>query len=117
MILTSSTSGLLAHAGGSVYAATKIALIGLARSLSAELSSRQIRVNCICPGAVDTPLLRRLYSDTDLEEAAATNPLGRLAQPGDVADVMLFLTSPAARHINGVALRVDGGAAVQGTAW
>jgi NAD(P)-dependent dehydrogenase (short-subunit alcohol dehydrogenase family) len=111
-VLTSSISGLQAHAGAAVYAATKMAVIGLGRSLAAELAPRRIRVNMVCPGGVDTALTRGAYGEDAervIAEYAAANPLGRIAQPEDIARAMVFLASDAARHINGVALRVDGG--------
>ncbi len=112
IILTSSISGLMAHPGDAVYAATKIAVIGLGRSLALEVNQRRIRVNMICPGGVETPLTLGAYGDqaaSVIEGYALANPLGRIAQPEDIAEAMVFLASGAARHINGVALRVDGG--------
>ncbi len=113
IVLTSSTSGIVAHPLAGAYAATKLGLVGLQRSLVAELAPRRIRVNAVCPGAVDTPLVRSTYPvDTDqvIADAAAANPLGRIAQPEDVAEAICFLID--ARHVNGVALRVDGGESV-----
>jgi 3-oxoacyl-[acyl-carrier protein] reductase len=101
-----------AHPGTSVYAATKFALIAFGRSLALELAPRRIRVNMVCPGGVDTPLTHGVYGDDTprvLAEYAEINPAGRFATASDVADAVLFLASPAARHVNGVALRVDGG--------
>jgi len=112
MVFTSSTSGLVAHPGATVYSATKIALIGLARCLAAELAPRRIRVNCVCPGGVDTPLVQRMYDRDVIESSAAANPLGRIADASDVAAAVRYLASPAARHVNGVALRVDGGESI-----
>jgi NAD(P)-dependent dehydrogenase (short-subunit alcohol dehydrogenase family) len=115
IVLTSSISGQIAHPGAAVYGATKIALIGLARSLASELSPRRIRVNCVCPGGVDTPLVTAVMGDerdADIAEYAKVNPLGRIATPDDVAEVVLFLAGAA--HVNGVALRVDGGDALLG---
>jgi NAD(P)-dependent dehydrogenase (short-subunit alcohol dehydrogenase family) len=115
--VAASTSGLTAHPDAAVYGATKAALVALARSLALELAPRRVRVNAVCPGGVDTPLSRAAYP----EEAASgfagyreTNPLGRIATPDDVAAVFAFLASDAARHVNGVALRVDGGDSVMG---
>lgn len=116
IVFTSSISGLAAHVGGAAYGATKIALVGLMRSLAAELAPR-VRVNAVCPGGVDTPMLRANYADT-LEDTIAgylpAIPLGRIAQPEDVATAIAFLASPGSRHITGVALRVDGGEGVAG---
>ena len=119
VVITSSTSGLIAHEGGAVYAATKIALIGLGRSLAMELAGRSIRVNMVCPGAVDTPMIRGVWgseaeAQRALAEYAATNPLRRFAEPEDVARAIVVLASPDARHITGVSLRVDGGDGLMG---
>lgn len=112
VILTSSISGLVAHPGGVVYAASKTAQIGLARSLAAELAPRRIRVNVICPGTIDTPMAHTAHTTEQLESFAAANPLSRLGQPEDVATAFLFLAR--AEYVNGVALRVDGGDALLG---
>ena len=112
VILTSSTSGLQSHPGAAVYSATKFALIGFGRSLALELAPQRIRVNMVCPGGVDTPLTHGVYGDDTsrvLAEYAQENPLGRFAVASDVADAVVFLASAKAQHINGVALRVDGG--------
>jgi NAD(P)-dependent dehydrogenase (short-subunit alcohol dehydrogenase family) len=107
VILTSSISGLVAHPGGAVYAASKTAQIGLARSLAAELAPRRIRVNVICPGTIDTPMAHAAHTKEQLDGFAAANPMGRLGRPEDVADAFLFLAR--AEYVNGMALRVDGG--------
>jgi NAD(P)-dependent dehydrogenase (short-subunit alcohol dehydrogenase family) len=112
VILTSSISGLQAHPGGAVYAATKTAQLGLARSLAAELAPRRIRVNAICPGTIVTPMATTAHTDRQLAEFAQANPLGRLGQPEDVAEAFVFLAEAA--YVNGVALRVDGGDTLMG---
>lgn len=112
IVLTASTSGLHAHAGASVYAATKIALIGFARSLALELAPH-VRVNCVCPGAVDTPLLHRLNAASEIAAYRDANPLGAVATPESVAAAVVFLAT--ATHVTGVALRVDGGDGVHGS--
>lgn len=116
IVLTSSTSGLIAHPGAAVYAATKSALIGLGRCLAMELADRRIRVNTICPGGVETELTRGIYGDLQAaaDDYARLNPLGRIAQPEDIADAIAFLVGSDARHITGVVLRVDGGDGLHG---
>ena len=117
IVIVGSTSGLDGHPGAAVYAASKIGLIGFARSLALELSSQGIRVNTVCPGAVDTPLLRGLFSDDErdsrLETYVSMNPLRQLATTVDIAEAIIFLSS--AKHINGTALRIDGGDGLSGS--
>jgi len=115
IVITASDSGLMAHPGAAVYAASKIALIGLGRCLAAELGPRRIRVNMVCPGGVDTPLTRGVYgdeSDAVIAEYAASLPLGRISMPQDVAEVVFFLAG--ADQVTGVSLRVDGGDSLMG---
>jgi NAD(P)-dependent dehydrogenase (short-subunit alcohol dehydrogenase family) len=110
IVVTSSTSGLVAHPGAAVYGATKLAIVGLVRSLAAELAPRRVRVNAVCPGGVDTPLLVSAYGSNaavETEEYERRNPLGKIGQPSDVAAAMVYLA--CASHVTGVALRVDGG--------
>jgi NAD(P)-dependent dehydrogenase (short-subunit alcohol dehydrogenase family) len=113
---TASLSGLRAQAQNEAYCAAKAGVIQLTRSLARELAADRIRVNCICPGAVDTPLLRRFTGSGERadEEVAAVGrraPLGRVARPEEIAAAALFLVSDEASFITGVALPVDGGAA------
>ena len=112
VILTSSISGLQAHPGGAVYAATKTAQLGLARSLAAELGPRRIRVNVITPGTIETAMATDAHTPEQLAEFAEANPLGRLGQPADVAEAFVFLARAA--YVNGVILRVDGGDCLMG---
>lgn len=112
VILTSSISGMQAHPGGAVYAATKTAQIGLARSLAAELAPRRIRVNVIAPGTIETAMATEAHTPEQLAEFAAANPLGRLGGPADVAEAFVFLAKAA--YVNGVVLRVDGGDCLMG---
>jgi NAD(P)-dependent dehydrogenase (short-subunit alcohol dehydrogenase family) len=114
IVITSSTSGLQAHPGGAVYAATKTGLIGLARSLAAELSPRRIRVNCVCPGAVETRMLHEAHTPEQIRGFERDSLLGRIADPRDVAAAFAYLASEDSRHVTGVALRVDGGDCVLG---
>lgn len=90
------------------YAAAKAALITLTQGFARELGSRRIAVNAVAPGAIETPMTD--WIPQDIRAAiAATTPLGRIGQPDDVADAIVFLASPAAKWVNGRTLIVDGG--------
>lgn len=108
LIFIGSVVALLGSAGQSNYAATKSALIGLARSLARELGSRSITANVIAPGFVETDMTHSL-SDDRKKEIASAIPLGRFALPEEIAEVAFFLASPQARYISGAVIPVDGG--------
>ena len=90
------------------YSASKAALIGLTRALAKELGPSHVRVNCIAPGVIDTPMMAAYDDDTKAQLAGET-PLGRLGTPLDVAQAAAFLVSDAASFITGQVLGVDGG--------
>ncbi|HTW98627.1 MAG TPA: SDR family NAD(P)-dependent oxidoreductase [Acidimicrobiales bacterium] len=90
------------------YAASKAGVIGLTMSLATQYGSAGIRVNCVAPGMVDTPMLSG-YSEEQRRAITGTIPLGRFATPGEVADVIAFLLSDAARYITGQTINVNGG--------
>lgn len=116
VVFTASTSGLRAHPLAASYAASKAGLLGLSRSLAFELAPKGIRVNSVCPGAVRTPMVADVYGSTAeemLELAASQNPLGRVAEPEDVAAAITFLASRDARHLTASELIVDGGGAAR----
>lgn len=102
---------LLGRAGGSVYAGTKAAMIGVTRSWARELSPR-ILVNAVAPGPTDTPLLG-FDLLTEAQKAAETNnPMGRIGQPQEVAAAVVFLAGPGATFFTGQCLGANGGAAM-----
>jgi 3-oxoacyl-[acyl-carrier protein] reductase len=104
----SSINGLRGKVGQANYAAAKAGMIGLSRTLARELGRWGTTVNVVAPGLVETPLTRDLPAQ--IRDAALTETvLGRIAQPDDVADAVVFLCSSRARHITGAVLRVDGG--------
>ncbi|MDK2123103.1 SDR family oxidoreductase [Parachitinimonas caeni] len=114
IVLMSSTIHDAGWADCSVYAASKAAVRSMARSFSAELLPRGIRVNAIAPGITDTPILE--WPGMNPEERAAAQdgfrsrvPMGRFAQPEEMAEAVLFLGSPASAYMAGGVLRVDGG--------
>ena len=108
IILMSSVVAMLGSAGQANYAASKSGLIGLARSLARELGSRNITVNVIAPGPVDTDMTAALSAER-LAYLAAAVPLGRTASVDEIAGVVTFLASPAAAYITGAVIPVDGG--------
>jgi len=105
----SSVHGLRTVFGISNYAASKAGLIGLTQSAAVELGSRNINVNAVAPGYIRTPRLTQSVPADVLDRAREESALGRLGDPQDVAGVVLFLCSEAARHITGAVIPVDGG--------
>ena len=108
IVLVSSVVAMLGSAGQANYAASKAGLIGLARSLARELGSRNVTVNVVAPGPVDTDMTAVL-GDKRMEELRAAVPLGRTASPSEIADVIAFLAGPSAGYITGAVIPVDGG--------
>jgi 2-keto-3-deoxy-L-fuconate dehydrogenase len=116
-VLLSSITGLVGARGISAYTASKGALITLTKTMALELAESGIRVNCVCPASVDTPLMRSHFARTSDPEAARENnrkrhPLGRLGTPEDIANLILFLASDEASWITGGTYVIDGGASI-----
>jgi NAD(P)-dependent dehydrogenase (short-subunit alcohol dehydrogenase family) len=109
-----SNAGIVGRPWQSIYGATKAGIISLTKSMALSLAKDNIRVNCICPGSIDTPMLRgALNSGGDFEgnwrKTEMVIPLGRIGTVEDVAHATIFLASEEAKYITGVALPVDGG--------
>ena len=108
IISITSVVGASGNAGQANYAAAKAGVVGMAKSLARELGSRNITVNCVAPGFIDTDMTRSL-SEEQKGALLAQIPLGRLGQPEDVAAAVAYLASPAAAYITGTVLHVNGG--------
>ncbi|PES61475.1 hypothetical protein CN507_29215 [Bacillus cereus] len=109
-IVTVGSTSVYGFSGSSVaYAAAKAGVIGLTKSLAHELGSKSIRVNCVIPGAVDTPLLKRLSTSTERYKLSKLAPLDNIANPNQIAETIYFLLKEESSHITGQALVVDGG--------
>jgi len=102
----------ISYHGGVNYTASKAGLLGLTRHAAFELARDGIRVNAICPGPVLTPMVQAVSTDAQIDQAAETIPLGRWAQPDDIADMILFLAGPASAMCTGASFDVDGGVLV-----
>ncbi|MFW6078796.1 MAG: SDR family NAD(P)-dependent oxidoreductase, partial [Gemmatimonadota bacterium] len=110
IVLVSSTAGQRGEAGHGDYAATKGAIISLVKGVAVELASRNVTVNAVAPGWIDTEMAEPAYAGGGRGEIEATIPIGRVATAEDVAGPIVFLCSPLARHITGEIVNVNGGA-------
>lgn len=114
IVLVGSTAGQRGEAGHADYAATKGALISLVKGVAVELAPRDVTVNCVAPGWIDTEMAAVPYAGGGRAEIERGIPLGRVASADDVAGPILFLCSPLARHITGEVVNVNGGAVLCG---
>jgi 3-oxoacyl-[acyl-carrier protein] reductase len=108
IINITSVVGVTGNAGQTNYAAAKAGVIGFTKSLAREVGSREITVNCVAPGFIDTDMTRAL-SREQREALVGQIPLARLGEPADVAAAVLFLASPGASYVTGCTLHVNGG--------
>jgi NAD(P)-dependent dehydrogenase (short-subunit alcohol dehydrogenase family) len=116
IINNASIFGLVGGSGVAAYCAAKGGVINLTKAMAIDHASQNIRVNCICPGSVDTPLLEKEMNDlggveTQLPKFASRHPMNRIASPEEIARAVAYLASNDASFITGVALPVDGGRA------
>ncbi len=115
IVNTASCWGLSPGPNHAVYCMTKAAIASLTQCMGMDHAHQGIRINAVCPNEVNTPMLRSGFAkrgfdpDTAVAELGQTVPLGRIAEPEDIADVVMFLVSDAARYICGALLEVNGG--------
>ena len=107
----SSLGGLVGNPGRAAYHAAKHGVLGLTKSAAIEYAPRGIRINAVCPGTIETPMVKHMAETSDLsrEAVAKLTPIGRLGRAEEVADVVLWLCSPYASYVIGQSIAVDGG--------
>ena len=122
LLFTASIAGLTGSAYSPVYSMAKFGVVGFVRSLAKRLASDRIRVNAVCPGMTDTPMLRtfvarpdqpradNLHPEMVVRQTVKSVPFGRAAKPDEIANAALFLLSDEASYVSGIALPVDGAA-------
>ena len=115
IVNNSSIGGLIGLPGRAIYHASKHGVIGLTRSAALEYASRGIRINAICPGAIETPMVADMIVRERIsqEDLLKDQPTGRLGRPEEIASAVLWLCSPGAGFVIGHALAVDGGYTAQ----
>ena len=111
IVNNSSIGGLIGIPGRAIYHATKHGVIGLTRSAALEYAARGIRINAVCPGAVETPMVAAMIAKEPetMKDITKEQPIGRLGRPEEIASAVLWLCSPGAGFVVGHALAVDGG--------
>jgi NAD(P)-dependent dehydrogenase (short-subunit alcohol dehydrogenase family) len=114
IVNTASGAGLVGLPGNCAYVASKHGVVGLTRAAALEYAQHGIRVNCVCPGYIRTPMTARGMSDPELlPRIIASEPIGRVGEPEEVAEAVVWLCSDAASFVTGHAMAVDGGYVAQ----
>jgi NAD(P)-dependent dehydrogenase (short-subunit alcohol dehydrogenase family) len=121
IVNVASVQAFATQAGVAAYAASKAGVIGLTKAIAVDHAAENIRCNAVCPGSVDTPMLRfaaALFKGDSTEDDTirawgSSHPLGRVARPEEVAEVIAFLASDRASFVTGAELKVDGGLLAQ----
>jgi NAD(P)-dependent dehydrogenase (short-subunit alcohol dehydrogenase family) len=111
IVNTASIAGLLGFNGIPAYVAAKHGVVGLTRTAALEYAQKNIRVNCVCPGVINTPMVQRALDKGVMSEAdaIASEPVGRLGKPEEIAEGVCWLLSDAASFVTGHPLTIDGG--------
>lgn len=114
IVNNSSIGGLVGSPGRAVYHATKHGILGLTKSTAMEYAPKGIRINAICPGTIETPMVEQMIKAGDLSEQACIEwtPIKRLGKASEVAEVVLWLFSPASSYVIGQPISVDGGISI-----
>lgn len=111
----SSIGGLIGIPGAGIYHGAKHGVLGITKSAALEYAARGIRINAVCPGVINTPMVARMVAEDParMDELIAAEPIGRLGRPDEIANAVLWLCSPLSSYVVGHALAVDGGYTAQ----
>jgi NAD(P)-dependent dehydrogenase (short-subunit alcohol dehydrogenase family) len=111
IVNTASIAGLVGFEGNSAYNASKHGVIGLTKTAALEYAQKNLRVNCVCPGVIQTPMVARILDSGMMNETdlAAGEPIGRMGQPQEIGEGVVWLLSDAASFVTGHSLVIDGG--------
>ena len=113
IVNTASAAGLVGSRGISAYVASKHGVVGLTKTAALEYAQQGIRVNCVCPGMIQTPMTESALRDPARQAQIAARPMGRVGTPEEIAEAVVWLCSDAASFITGHAMTVDGGYVAQ----
>jgi NAD(P)-dependent dehydrogenase (short-subunit alcohol dehydrogenase family) len=113
IVNTASVAGLVGSVGLSAYVASKHGVVGLTKTAALEYAKQGIRVNCVCPGVIQTPMTERALRDPALQALITARPMGRVGTPEEVAEAVVWLCSDAASFVTGHTMTVDGGMVAQ----
>jgi len=111
IVNTASIAGLVGFEGGSAYNASKHGVIGLTKTAALEYAQKNIRVNCVCPGVIQTPMVARIMDSGQMNESdlARGEPVGRFGQPSEIGEGVVWLLSDASSFVTGHSMVIDGG--------
>lgn len=110
IVTISSAIGILPEKESPIYCSSKAAVIMLTKSLALQYAPKKVQINAVCPGPIDTPMLRKAFpTDSDLESYLEINPMKRAGTPEEVARLVLFLADPKSEYITGGVHTIDGG--------
>jgi len=113
IVNTASAAGLVGSRGISAYVASKHGVVGLTKTAALEYAQQGIRVNCVCPGVIQTPMTERALRDPVMQVQITARPIGRVGAPEEVAEAVVWLCSDAASFVTGHAMSIDGGLVAQ----
>ncbi len=111
IVSTASVAGLVGTRGGSAYCAAKHGVVGLTKCAALEYARKRIRVNAVCPGVIQTPMVERMIAETGItrESLLDQQPIGRIGEPQEIGEAVVWLLSDRSSFVTGIAMPVDGG--------